>query len=109
MVLGPSGSGKSSLARAGIVPCLRREPERWHIVGPFRPGREPSSELAARLRAAFHERSRAGIEAPLAREGLAALARALAGHRSPDAEVLIVIDQFEELLGKDAPPDLRSS
>lgn len=46
MVLGASGSGKSSLVRAGILPRLRREPKHWVIVDPFRPGRDPFAELA---------------------------------------------------------------
>lgn len=49
MVLGASGSGKSSLARAGILPRLRREPKHWVIVDPFRPGRDPFAELAQSL------------------------------------------------------------
>jgi hypothetical protein len=42
LVLGASGSGKSSLLRAGIIPRLRRNPDQWIIVPPFRPlGRPP--------------------------------------------------------------------
>lgn len=46
MILGASGSGKSSLARAGILPRLRRSPDRWLIVEPLRPGTNPFLELA---------------------------------------------------------------
>ncbi len=53
MVLGSSGNGKSSLARAGIVPRLRRDKERWLVVGPFCPGRQPALQLAAALAHAF--------------------------------------------------------
>ena len=53
MVLGASGSGKSSLARAGILPRLRRDADTWRLVGPFRPGRDPATELSAALSAAF--------------------------------------------------------
>src|SRR5215216_202159 len=38
-ILGGSGSGKSSIVRAGVVPRLRRDPQ-WIVIGPFRPGRE---------------------------------------------------------------------
>jgi WD40 repeat protein len=58
MVLGSSGSGKSSLARAGVVPRLRRDRDRWWLVGPFRPGREPARELAGALSRAFAEAGR---------------------------------------------------
>lgn len=37
MVLGASGSGKSSLVRAGLVPRLRLDPGRWLVVETFRP------------------------------------------------------------------------
>src|SRR4029453_6446097 len=35
LVLGASGSGKSSLLRAGIIPRLRRNPDQWIILPPF--------------------------------------------------------------------------
>ena len=53
MVLGASGSGKSSLARAGLLPRLRRDVERWLVVDPFRPRDDPARELAAALARAF--------------------------------------------------------
>ena len=49
MALGPSGSGKSSLVRAGMVPRLRRIPDHWLIVDPIRPGQDPFRELATSL------------------------------------------------------------
>lgn len=49
MTLGPSGSGKSSLVRAAIVPRLRRLQDRWLVVEPFRPGRDPFAALAGAL------------------------------------------------------------
>ena len=55
MVLGSSGSGKSSLVRAGIVPQLRRDRGQWLVVKPFRPGWQPVRELAASLSQAFEE------------------------------------------------------
>ncbi|MBT8079149.1 MAG: TIR domain-containing protein [Gammaproteobacteria bacterium] len=49
MTLGPSGSGKSSLVRAAIIPRLRRLEDRWLVVEPFRPGRDPFAALASAL------------------------------------------------------------
>jgi hypothetical protein len=46
-VVGPSGSGKSSVVFAGLLPRLRREGN-WVII-PCRPGREPFQELATSL------------------------------------------------------------
>ena len=53
MVLGASGSGKSSLVRAGLVPRLRRDTERWLVVDPFRPRDDPARGLAVVLSRAF--------------------------------------------------------
>jgi hypothetical protein len=47
-VVGPSGSGKSSLVFAGLLPALRQQRETtvWDVV-PFRPGTSPLRALAA--------------------------------------------------------------
>src|SRR6185436_11033314 len=55
MTLGASGSGKSSLVRAGLIPRLKRDPERWLIVRPFRPGEDPFGALADVLAEACRE------------------------------------------------------
>jgi WD40 repeat protein len=46
-VIGPSGSGKSSVVFAGLIPQLRSE-QKWRIVT-FRPGDRPFRNLAAKL------------------------------------------------------------
>lgn len=53
MVLGASGSGKSSLTCAGILPRLRRESDHYLMVDPFRPRLDPFGELADALGRAF--------------------------------------------------------
>jgi hypothetical protein len=53
IVLSASGSGKSSLVRAGLLPRLRRDSRRWLVVDPFRPRDEPFGECAAALSRAF--------------------------------------------------------
>ena len=53
LLLGASGSGKSSLARAGVIPRLKKKPAEWLPVPPFRPQQEPLDELAMALAAAF--------------------------------------------------------
>jgi hypothetical protein len=53
LLLGASGSGKSSLARAGVIPRLKKKPAEWLPVPPFRPQQEPLDELAVVLAAAF--------------------------------------------------------
>src|SRR5262249_12220388 len=51
-IIGASGSGKSSLARAGLVPALRRNAlpgsGEW-MMRVFRPGARPLAELALQL------------------------------------------------------------
>ncbi len=116
LVLGGSGSGKSSLVRAGMIPRLRRDLENWLVVDPFRPGEEPWESLAGALAAAFErvgeprgwkelrDRLAAGPESDGgAAEPLVELAvelRQAAGQR--EATVLLVVDQFEELLAHPA-------
>lgn len=45
VVLGASGSGKSSLVKAGLIPELRQE-SKWYILDPIRPDRSPFTALA---------------------------------------------------------------
>lgn len=46
-VLGVSGSGKSSLVKAGLLPYLRtNQADQWLILEPFRPGNQPLQALA---------------------------------------------------------------
>ncbi|MEG4595347.1 caspase family protein [Microcoleus sp. F8_C2] len=53
VVLGVSGSGKSSLVKAGLLPYLRglskppiNDLHQWHILNPMRPGELPFAALA---------------------------------------------------------------
>lgn len=100
VVVGPSGSGKSSVVRAGLVPALRRgalpTSEGWFITT-FLPGAHPLEELeAALLRVAVnppdHLLGQLGEDE---RGLLRAIKRVL-----PDdsvTELVLIIDQFEEL------------
>ncbi len=45
VVLGASGSGKSSLVKAGLIPDLRQE-SKWYILDPMRPDRSQFTALA---------------------------------------------------------------
>jgi len=59
LMLGASGSGKSSLMRAGLLPRLKRD-QRWVVVEPFRPLKAPFDELATVLSQRFGQLSQAG-------------------------------------------------
>ncbi len=98
-VVGPSGSGKSSVVRAGLIPALRRGSlpgsEHW-FVAEMHPGTHPFAELeAALLRLAVARRASLGEQLERDEYGLV---RAAGWVLPPDgSELLIVIDQFEEL------------
>src|SRR5262249_39498962 len=47
-VVGPSGVGKSSFVRAGVIPGLKASGERWEAFS-LRPGRQPLQSLATML------------------------------------------------------------
>ena len=51
VVLGASGSGKSSLVKAGLIPKLRKEKtEKWYFLPPIRPGKTPLQALNQALK-----------------------------------------------------------
>jgi hypothetical protein len=99
-VVGSSGSGKSSLVRAGLIPALERG-----YIGPavahwrfaiLRPGRNPTIELSRALAGPFPESTPEDNLQILRRSnaGLAQLARQRLG---ANEGLLILVDQFEEL------------
>ena len=55
-VVGPSGSGKSSLLRAGLLPRLERLHSRWVVLPALVPDQQPTRNLAHCVAAAFAAR-----------------------------------------------------
>ncbi|MFC5954891.1 AAA family ATPase [Streptomyces pratens] len=97
LLTGASGSGKSSLVRAGVLPRLRRR--RWTIVPTFSPGANPLHALAASLAVAGGGRESAGAVLRRLRHGPESLGGELSRLRGGQFQrVLLVIDQFEELV-----------
>jgi transcriptional regulator with XRE-family HTH domain len=99
-VVGPSGSGKSSVVRAGLIPALRRGgvpgSEHW-FVAELLPGAHPLEELElALLRVAADSTRNLAEQLGRDKRGLLRAARLVL---PPDdkSELLLVIDQFEEL------------
>ncbi|SFT99052.1 TIR domain-containing protein [Arthrobacter sp. ov118] len=112
-IVGPSGSGKSSLMRAGLLPRMARLNQRWVILPPLRPGSNPRQQLAACLADSFGVHGGMYTRVDLATrleqgpKALFDLAIELAElNGSPGSErpkVLVVIDQAEELLTLTGP------
>ena len=108
-VVGVSGSGKSSLVRAGLFPSLRggfmaRAGASWRIAL-LRPGSAPLASLAAALHDALRDSAPDSedafpipvIEATLRRSSLGLIEAVRQARIPPDESVLVVVDQFEEL------------
>ncbi|BAZ18044.1 WD-repeat protein [Calothrix sp. NIES-4071] len=70
-IIGASGSGKSSVVFAGLIPQLRQQ--QWQIIS-FRPGNKPYESLAMALEEGKREKGKA-----------------------KGVNILFVIDQFEEI------------
>ena len=99
VLVGPSGSGKSSAARAGLIPALRKGlvpgSDRW-ILSTMMPGRHPFEQLeAALLRVA--RTPVASVLEQLTENETGLLRVALRIVADEQAELLLVVDQFEEL------------
>ncbi|KAA3663127.1 MAG: helix-turn-helix domain-containing protein, partial [Chloroflexi bacterium] len=110
-VIGPSGSGKSSVVKAGLIPALRRgglpDSDSWFIVD-LTPGSHPWEEVeAALLRVAVNPPD--SLLSQL-RDGPRGLHRAI--HRilpnDDETELVMVIDQFEELFTLVEDEQIRS-
>jgi serine/threonine protein kinase len=105
-VVGPSGVGKSSYVRAGLVPTLKASGQAWEALV-LRPGREPLASLAS-LVAPLISSGSASSRPPGADEHQQLIERfrvepghlgaALRAHaRQKGAHYVLFVDQFEEL------------
>jgi WD40 repeat protein len=126
VILGPSGTGKSSFLRAGLLPRLRREDRRFLLLDIVRPERDPLTGQAGLAAAICSARRLAGLQRPslgeikmaCARGDVAAVGnwltelRAAAAtrlvERGNDGDVataptlVLPLDQAEELFSADA-------
>ena len=98
-VVGPSGSGKSSVVRAGLIPALRggaiAGSEGWHIADMF-PGAHPLDGLEAALLRASPDPPPSLME-QLERDQHGLHRAVLRLLPSDGSELVLVIDQFEEV------------
>lgn len=110
-LLGASGSGKSSLLRAGLLPRLKRDRQNWIVLSPIRPQFEPDMALIDALlvhvespeRAASWEEALTGSSPGPALTSVARYLRRK--EQALEAQILVSIDQMEELFS--APSSSR--
>ncbi|MBY5163476.1 BTAD domain-containing putative transcriptional regulator [Salsipaludibacter albus] len=101
-VVGPSGVGKSSLVRAGLLPALDRgaipDADTWVTVVMV-PGSDPLKGLAAELATVADATDVGGLADQLRADhnGLHRVADQLLADHPPSARLLVVVDQLEEL------------
>jgi WD40 repeat protein/energy-coupling factor transporter ATP-binding protein EcfA2 len=116
-VVGPSGSGKSSLVFAGLLPALRMQGRTtmWDVIT-LRPGKSPLSALAEAFGTppdnvgVFENDAWLEKEATFLRAGDAetltrAVDRRLDGAPEKPDRLLIYVDQWEELYAMAPPPE----
>jgi WD40 repeat protein len=96
LVLGASGTGKSSLVKAGLIPKLRKDDKTWRILPPFRPGESPLKSLNNVLELVKQPLIQAGTSSRLFNPAEESLGNWF--KNNPQAKLLVVIDQFEELI-----------
>ena len=110
-VVGPSGSGKSSVVRAGLLPAIRQDAvagsSQWFVTSMI-PGTHPFEELEAAL-----GRLATGAIGPLAElmasepRGITRAVRQVLP--TDDDDLLLVVDQFEELFTLCSDDSVRRS
>jgi ABC-type lipoprotein export system ATPase subunit len=110
IIVGASGSGKSSLLNAGVIPLLEQDPA-WLVMPALMPGTDPVPELARVLAATAHRAGltwsstdvRGRLEDGI--DGLRRIADDLlaAGPIGHQRRLLVTVDQAEELFTRTSP------
>jgi WD40 repeat protein len=112
-LLGASGSGKSSLLRAGVIPRLKRNPHNWIVAPPMRPQIYPVDELARAMAIAWGRPAdwrglrnilQGGDERNCVADWAEDVRMAAGAH---EAQVLLAVDQAEELFSTADPGQAR--
>jgi hypothetical protein len=117
-IVGASGSGKSSVARAGLVAAIKHDAipasSRWPVAI-CRPGPDPLESLAFALSKAADVGQGAPALAELIAEfqenekTLHLIARQSLPENAPDMRLVVVVDQFEEVFTLCRKDELREA
>jgi len=117
-IVGASGSGKSSVARAGLVAALKHDEipgsTRWPVAI-CRPGLDPAESLAVALSRAVGVGQGASALSDLIAEfqknekALHLIARQSLPGNAPDMRLVVVVDQFEEVFTLCRKDELREA
>ncbi|WP_404785203.1 hypothetical protein [Altericista sp. CCNU0014] len=99
LLLGASGSGKSSVIRAGLIPWLIERQGSRVVNLVFTPDRDPFESLYASLSGKYTQ-SEAQVARTAKENTLGQVVRSL---KQPDSYWFILIDQFEELFTTTQP------
>jgi WD40 repeat protein len=98
-VVGPSGSGKSSVVKAGLIPALRKGAlpgsKMWFVVE-MHPGMQPMKELELAL-VSISADPHIQLSEMLNQDRYGLLEAVRSALPGEESELLLVIDQFEEL------------
>ncbi|MEM9264633.1 MAG: caspase family protein [Cyanobacteria bacterium P01_F01_bin.13] len=103
-VIGVSGSGKSSVVRAGLIPALRQMGN-WRILEPIKPGIEPMAMLKnAFCQLVSHNRDVNRMAERISERDLLGAVALLAKTETLETpKILLVVDQFEEVFALGSP------
>ncbi len=94
VILGASGSGKSSLVKAGLIPKLKQEKsDKWCMLSPIRPGETPFSALNNALLDARLPNIELRNPQKTLTQSIAVWAK-----NHPNFKLFIFIDQSEEII-----------
>jgi WD40 repeat protein/uncharacterized caspase-like protein len=101
VVLGASGTGKSSVVKAGLLPRLREK--QWQIIGPLRPGKSPLTALAKAVLHATNAIARDDLNcinvlSEKLRQAPQIFTEMVSLGNNCEQKLILVIDQFEELV-----------
>lgn len=95
IILGASGSGKSSLVKAGLIPqLLKTQENKWLILKPIRPGEDPLASLYRAIEEiVFDSKDTFSTNPDVAIDIINTWSQ-----KNHLTKLLLVIDQFEELV-----------